>query len=136
MVFFLFRILFVIWDNVVRAYSSQTGEWIRDLEGASTDIVSLQTDPECTKLVYACTSTGQVLSWKWRSGVIDENIQLRLEGARGGGLVHSFHIVDLGDKRPYGLVSWSSRYGTQVQFSLFDLSNGVANEVDFGINLR
>lgn len=96
--------------------------------------MNLQFDPESAKLVYACSSTGQVVSWKWRSGVVNENTQLRI--ATGGGLVHSFHIVDLGDKRPYGLVSWSSRQGSQVQVSLFDLTNGVAQDVKFGINLR
>lgn len=66
-----FRILFVIWDDVVRAYSTQTGEWIRDLEGANAHIVGIQCVPEYPKLVFACTVSGQVLSWKWKSGVVN-----------------------------------------------------------------
>lgn len=66
-----FRILFVIWDDVVRAYSTQTGEWIRDLEGANADIIGVQCVAEYPKLVFACTVTGQVISWKWKSGVVN-----------------------------------------------------------------
>lgn len=118
---------------MVRAYSSQTGEWIRDLEGANAEIVHLQTDPTSPLLVYACTVTGQVVSWKWRSGVVHETIALRFSTA--GALVRSFHIVDLGDKRPYGLAAWSPRAGCPVQCSVFDFGNGVAQDLAFGMNL-
>lgn len=71
---FLFRILFIIWNNIVRAYSAQTGEWIRDLEGATENIVGIQLDVHNHKIVFACTTTGQIVSWKWKSGVVNENI--------------------------------------------------------------
>lgn len=56
----------------MRAYSSQTGEWIRDLEGASAEIVNVQPDPANAKILFACTVEGQVISWKVKSGVVDK----------------------------------------------------------------
>lgn len=67
------RILFIIWDNIVRAYSAQTGEWIRDLEGANGEIINLQVDLHNPKIVIACTERGNIVSWKWKSGVVHEN---------------------------------------------------------------
>lgn len=116
---------------MVRAYSSQTGEWVRDLRGASSEIINLQTDHTNHKLVYACTVDGQVISWKWRSGAVNESTTLQF--ATGGGNVHTFHKLDLGEKHPYGLVSWSARQGCQLKCSVFDLADGADTKFFVGL---
>lgn len=59
---------------MVRVYSTLTGEWIRDLDGPNAQIIGTQYDQQNAKILYACTETGEVVSWKWRSGVVHEKI--------------------------------------------------------------
>ncbi|XP_055589155.1 WD repeat-containing protein 75-like [Uranotaenia lowii] len=63
--------LYVVWDNIVRAFSVATGECIRDYDGEGFEIVGLIIDRFNPKLLYACTRTGELLSWKANSGVLN-----------------------------------------------------------------
>lgn len=110
---------------MVRAYSSQTGEWIRDLDGANAEIVNVQPDAANPKILFACTSTGQIVSWKVKSGVVDRRAQLTGFDAAVTGPVRSFHCVDLGDGRPAALVAWQTQpNGGLIQLGFFDLVLG------------
>lgn len=129
-------ILFIIWDTNIRAYSTSTGEWIRELEGISgKKIVGQQWDPNNPKLLYGCTDAGNIISWKWLSGVVNEKQTLRFmfgSNAR----VESFALLPMKDKRAYGLVSWRGDDNSNVQIGIFDLSNGFRVECILPLKLK
>lgn len=136
---FFFRsrsILFIIWDTNIRAYSTSTGEWIRELEGLSgKKIVGQQWDPENPKLLYGCTDGGNIISWKWESGVVNEKQTLRfLFGSNAR--VESFSLIPMKDKRAYGLISWRGSDSPNVQIGIFDLANGFRVECKFPMKLK
>lgn len=117
---------------MVRAYSSQTGEWIRDLDGADGDIVNVQPDAANPKILFACTVTGQIVAWKVKSGVVDRRAQLA--DAALSGPVRAFHCVDLGDGRTAALVVWQTQpNGGLIQLGFFDLVLGtrISGDVPF-----
>lgn len=128
-------ILFIIWDTNIRAYSSSTGEWIRELEGISgKKIVGQQWDKDNPKLLYGCTDAGNIISWKWESGVVNEKQTLRfLFGSNAR--VESFALVPMKDKRAYGLVTWRGSDSPNVQIGIFDLATGIRVECKFPLQL-
>lgn len=68
----VFRTLFIISANTVRAYSTYTSEWIRDLEEISDPtIVNIQNIPDNPTVLYGCTTDGSIVSWKYLLGTID-----------------------------------------------------------------
>lgn len=71
---FLARIIYVIWGNVVRAYSVQTGELLRDYEGLIDNIVAVHFHPYNSKLLIACSESGEIGFWKWKSGIYHNKI--------------------------------------------------------------
>lgn len=133
---FVCSILFIIWDTNIRAYSTSTGEWVRELEGIKEKkIVGQQWDPENPKLLYGCTDDGNIISWKWESGVVNEKKTLRFmfgSNAR----VESFALIPMNDKRAHGLISWRAGDSPNVQIGIFDLANGIRVECKFPMNLK
>lgn len=132
-IIFFSRILFIIWNEGIRAYSTTTGEWIRDLEGATDKIISQQCDPVNSKHLYACTINGEVISWKWKSGVINERQKLVFQHKNA--LVQTFSLVVMKDNRSYGLVTWRNGGTSKVDVGVFDLSSGQQQEVKIPLKL-
>lgn len=132
--YFFFRVLFIIWNNVIRAFSTTTGEWIRDLEGqANSQVVSVHCHPQNPKLIYACTEAGQLISWKWKSGVINETINLKFETTTV--FVKSFHFINLKYQPTHAFVTWRSSKDAITQLGIFDLSTGTKDDTKQTLNL-
>lgn len=70
---FYFRVIHVIWNNCVQTYSTSTGEWLRDLEGLNEPIIGLAYDNDNSKILLGCTVSGNILRWKWKSGVSEKS---------------------------------------------------------------
>lgn len=114
-----FRLLFVIWTNTVRVYSTSTGEWLRDLEGFNENIVGLEFDLYNPKVLVGCSSSGEVISWKWRSGYIHARGQIKIAT---GSNIGNFHLISLDGTKSHGLIAWSSPTGqTYTQLCYIDL---------------
>lgn len=128
------RILFIIWNKSVRAYSTITGEWIRDLEGPNEKLVGHQCDPLNSKLLYACSQSGEVIAWKWKSGVINSRVKLKLP--QDNVVVGNFVLIEMRDKRSYGLITWRNGGVSTVQIGVFDLADGTLQEVKIPIELK
>lgn len=111
-------------NSNIRAYSTLTGEWIRDLEGISgRKIIGQQCDLRNPKLLYACTEAGDVVSWKWKSGVLHEKIELRFaHGTKP--TVLSFALVPAKGVQLLGLVTWTNNQSKNIKYGLFELSEG------------
>lgn len=122
-------------DANIRAYSSSTGEWIRELEGNGGEtIVGQQWDPNNSKLLYGCTNAGHIISWKWLSGVVNEKQTLRFTFGSNA-RVESFNLIPTKDRRPHGLISWRGDNNPNVQIGIFDLATGFRVDSKFSLNL-
>lgn len=127
---------FIISGSNIRIYSTTTGERIRDLEGIPNNrLISQQIDLHNQKLLYGCTDKGDIISWKWKSGVIHEKQALRFL-AGSFPLVSGFALISLKDERAYGLVTWKAMDSEDFQIGVFDLSNGFQQDLKLPLKLK
>lgn len=117
----------------MRVYQVGTGAWLRDLEKSDQKLVAIEFDRHNSKLLWGCSDNGQVIVWKWRSGVKEKRIQLLFPDAVAGGQtkVHSFHVVpndDMetaeGGSQQIALVSYFDKQSQKVKIETFDLDTG------------
>lgn len=47
---------------------------MRNLEGIEDEIVGLALDLFNPKILIACSSSGEIIQWKWKSGVVAKKI--------------------------------------------------------------
>lgn len=137
-VFFLsFRTLFVVSDDHILVYSTQTGEYVRELEGIpGKKIIAIQVDPNNPKLLYGCTESGDIISWKWKSGVINEKHFLRFRVGSSAAIT-TFVIISMKDAtQTYGLITWRGSNRSKLQIGIFNLLNGLQEEVRIPLKLR
>lgn len=132
-----FRSLFVISDDHVLVYSTQTGEYVRELEGIlGKKIIAIQCDLTNPKLLYGCTETGDIISWKWKSGVINEKHWLRFYVGTNA-LVNSFSLIGMKDAtQTFGLITWRSSNDINMQIGIFNLVNGLQEDVKLPLKLK
>lgn len=138
--------LFVIADDQILVYSTQTGEYVRDLDGVpGKKIIATQCDPNNPKLLYGCTESGDIISWKWKSGVINEKQWLRLlvnSNSNGGeskrtATVTSFTLIEMKDRsQTYGLITWRTTHNFNMQIGIFNLMNGQREDVKLPLELK
>lgn len=76
--------------------------------------------------------TGEVISWKSKSGVINKKQTLRFP-ARSNPVVSTFSLINLSGQT-YGLVTWRAER-SNVQIGIFDLSNGFPQEINLPVEL-
>lgn len=60
--------------NIIRVYSTSTGEWIRDLDEvnrANPTIINIQNMPNSPTILVGCTVAGDIVAWKYKVGTID-----------------------------------------------------------------
>lgn len=130
------RSLFVISDDHILVYSSTTGEYVRELEGISgKKIIGIQCDPNNSKLLYGCTDSGDIISWKWKSGVINEKHYLHLP-TNVSPRVNTFQLIGMKDAtQTCGLITWRQTNRAHVHIGIFNLLNGLQEEIKFSLEL-
>ena len=69
-----YRILFIIWKQTIRAYSAQTGDFVREFEPAQGRITGIALHPDIPYTVIGCISTGYLTFWDCHSGLITSNL--------------------------------------------------------------
>lgn len=67
---FTFRILYVVWKQVIRAYSAHTGDFVKELEPASNKIVGITLSPENPDTIIGCTDNAELVHWNSQNGLI------------------------------------------------------------------
>lgn len=134
---YIFRTLFVISDDHVLVHSTRTGEYVRDLEGiAGKKIIAIQCDVNNPKLLFGCTESGDIISWKWKSGVINEKHFLRFRvGSKA--IVNTFSLIGMKDtSQTFGLVTWREVKANKTQIGIFNLNNGLQEQVKLPLKLK
>lgn len=131
-----FSSLFVISDDHILVYSSTTGEYVRELEGISgRKIIAIQCDPNNAKLLYGCTDCGDIISWKWKSGVINEKRSLHISPVHPP-KINTFSLIPMKDAtQTYGLITWRRTQRDNVQIGIFNLLNGLQEDVKLPLKL-
>lgn len=87
------------------------------------------------KLLYGCTEKGDIISWKWKSGVIHEKQALRFL-ALSNPVVSEFALINLKDERAYGLAIWKPMNKQNYEIGIFDLSNGFQQDLKIRLKLK
>lgn len=132
-----FRALFVVCDDNIRVYSTVTGKFIRGLEGtAGRKIIGQQCDRNNSKLLYGCTESGDIISWKWKSGVVNEKQALRFYGGTKA-TVYTFNLIELQDlSQAYGLITWRTKDSVKIQIGIFNLASGLQEDIQLPLKLE
>lgn len=127
----------MISDDHILVYSTQTGEYVRELEGIpSKKIIAIQCDQNNPKLLYGCTESGDIISWKWKSGVINDKHFLRFR-VGSNAVVSTFAIIGMKDAtQTYGLVTWRESNINNIKVGIFNLINGLQEEVKIPLKLK
>lgn len=137
--------MFVISDDHVLVYSTNTGEYVRDLEGiAGKKIIATQCDPINPKVLFGCTESGDIISWKWTSGIINEKQWLRFHANSNNSssndntvTISSFSLIGMRDpSQRYGLIAWRSVNEMNIQIGVFNLTNGQREDVALPLMLK
>lgn len=122
-----------MWKDTVRVFQVTTGAWLRDLERSEQKLVAIEFDPNNSKLLYGCPENGNVIIWKWRSGVKEKRTQLQFPTRSK---VCSFQLVpnddmDATEHAPHALVTYLDIELQTVKTATFDLESGkLSDEFD------
>ncbi|KAG9433300.1 WD repeat-containing protein 75 [Apis mellifera carnica] len=123
------ELLYIVWKHVIRAYSTQTGDFVKELEPASFRIAGLIVHPENPNLIIACTENGELNFWSCQSGIITKKLKLKFQEEPK---IKTFHIVNYkthkGNELKQVLVTYISKCNTKIYIVLFDLDNGVCTK--------
>lgn len=75
LLFDYFRTLYVACQDSIRLYSAATGELIRELnDNRDGQIVGFNIEPEKKKSLIACTSNGNIITWKLDTYLITNRV--------------------------------------------------------------
>ncbi|XP_076674924.1 WD repeat-containing protein l(2)05287 [Andrena cerasifolii] len=121
--------LYIVWKYVIRAYSTQTGDFVKELEPANHRIAGLIVHPENPNAVIACTEHGELNFWSCQSGIITKKLKLIFQEEPK---IRTFHIVNYktykGNELRQVLVTYISKCNAKIYIALFDLDNGVCTK--------
>ncbi|KOX68688.1 WD repeat-containing protein 75 [Melipona quadrifasciata] len=121
--------LYIVWKHIIRAYSTQTGDFVKELEPASNRIAGLIVHPENPNLIIACTENGELNFWSCQSGIITKKLKLKFQDEPK---IKTFHIVNYkthkGNDFRQVLVTYISKCNAKIYIVLFDLDNGVCTK--------
>ncbi|KAJ8680540.1 hypothetical protein QAD02_016327 [Eretmocerus hayati] len=62
--------LFVVWKQVIRAYSVQTGDFVKELEPAEHKIINIVLSHEAPDTIIGCTDSAELIFWNCQNGLI------------------------------------------------------------------
>lgn len=128
--------MFVRCLTKVQVYATSTGELTRVLDDATAPLISLELDLKQPELLLGCTSTGQVLRWNRRAGVLKKTVSLKLGAPEP--TVLTCHLMNLykGGDTACAFVTTKRRSGDQVNWFVVNTSTGDKIEVNCGLKLK
>lgn len=111
-----------MWKNVVRIYNVSTGEWLRDLEMAPKDLISLEFASGNTKLLIGCCENGEIVIWKWKSGIREKRVQLQIPLTHVRQLTFNLVPNTDSDEEREAIVTFSER--NEFKIGIFNVETG------------
>ncbi|EZA57753.1 WD repeat-containing protein [Ooceraea biroi] len=128
--------LYILWKNVIRVYSTQTGDFVREFEAADYRITGMLIHPDNNNVIIGCTENGELNCWSCQSGIITKKLQLKYE-TNYKIKIRTFHIVKYkmfqGNEVCQALItSLLLRDGRkEIHVALFDIENGTCTKSTF-----
>lgn len=120
----------------VQVFVTTTGELTRELTDATDPLISLELDVKQPELLLGCTITGQILRWHWRTGVLQKNINLKLE--LEGLQILTCNLLNLyqeGDTA-CAFVTAKRKSGEQIMWYVVNTSTGAVVDIKCGLKLK
>ncbi|XP_017043907.2 WD repeat-containing protein 75 [Drosophila ficusphila] len=130
------RFMFVRCLTKVQVYATSTGELTRVLDDATAPLISLELDLKQPELLIGCTSTGELVRWNWRAGVLKKTVSLNL--GSGETTVLTCHLMNLykGGDTACAFVTTKKKSGDQVHWFVVNTSTGETVNVNCGLKLK
>ncbi|XP_017121115.1 WD repeat-containing protein 75 [Drosophila elegans] len=130
------RFMFVRCQTNVQVYATSTGELTRVLDDATAPLISLELDLKQPELLIGCTSTGELVRWNWRAGVLKKTVALKLDS--GDTTVLTCHLMNLykGGDTACAFVTTKRKSGDQVNWFVVNTNTGEKIEVNCGLKLK
>jgi len=127
--------MFVRCLTKVQVYATSTGELTRVLDDATAPLISLELDLKQPDLLIGCTSTGELVRWNWRAGVLKKTVSLTLGP---GDTILTCHLMDLykGGDTACAFVTAKGKAGEQVKWFVVNTSTGEKIDVNCGLKLK
>ncbi|XP_014479883.1 PREDICTED: WD repeat-containing protein 75 isoform X2 [Dinoponera quadriceps] len=118
--------LYVVWKNIIKVCSTQTGDFVREFEPSDYRIAGILVHPDNVHVIIGCTEKGQLDFWSCQSNVITKKLPLKLASEKAK--IKTFHIVKYktfqGNKICQALITHLSECGKKIYVLLFDIENG------------
>ncbi|XP_012257158.2 WD repeat-containing protein 75 [Athalia rosae] len=120
------ELLFVVWKHSLRAYSTRTGDFVREFEGIENKIAGISSHPDNSEIILACSDIGELVFWNCYNGLIIKKIVL--ENQDNKVKVKTFHIINYrlhnGTTAHQVLVTYFLKPKKRIRAILFGLENG------------
>ncbi|XP_016970795.1 WD repeat-containing protein 75 [Drosophila rhopaloa] len=130
------RFMFVRCLTNVQVYATSTGELTRVLDDATAPLISLELDLKKPELLIGCTSTGELVQWNWRAGVLKKTVSLKL--GSGEPTILTCHLMNLykGGDTACAFVTTKKKSGEQVNYFVVNTSTGEKVDINCGLKLK
>ncbi|TDG48678.1 hypothetical protein AWZ03_005007 [Drosophila navojoa] len=130
------RFVFVRCGLKVQVFVTSTGELTRELTDATAPLISLELDVKQPELLLGCTSTGQMLRWHWRTGVLQKNVNIQL-GAEGLQILtcNLLNLYKEGDTA-CAFITAKRKSGEQIVWHVVNTSTGAVIDIQCGLKLK
>lgn len=63
-----------MWKNVIKVYSTQTGDFVREFESCNYRIAGIIIHPDNSNVIVGCTESGELDFWDCLSGIITKKL--------------------------------------------------------------
>ncbi|XP_017082485.2 LOW QUALITY PROTEIN: WD repeat-containing protein 75 [Drosophila eugracilis] len=130
------RFMFVRCLTKVQVYATSTGELTRVLDDATAPLISLELELKHPDQLIGCTSTGELVRWNWRAGVLKKTVPLKL--GPGETTVLTCHLMNLykGSDTACAFVTTKRKSGEQVNWFVVNTTTGEKIQINCGLKLK
>ncbi|XP_015598224.1 WD repeat-containing protein 75 [Cephus cinctus] len=124
------EILYVVWKQVIRAFSTQTGDFVREFESIEGKIAGIASCSHSLSTIIGCSDIGELIFWNCYNGLIIKRYALNITDADI--TVRTFHILNYKTEKDLDvkkvLVTYVVKAFNRIRIVLFDLETGIRIE--------
>ncbi|KAM8716801.1 hypothetical protein ACLKA7_003639 [Drosophila subpalustris] len=131
------RFIFVRCGLKVQVFVTSTGELTRELNDATSPLISMELDVKHPELLLGCTSSGQLLHWHWRTGVLQKSVNLKLGIDKQQ--ILTFNLMNLykgGGDTACAFVTVKRKSGESLSWFVVNTSTGTPIDIVCGLKLK
>lgn len=63
-----------MWKQSIRAYSTRSGDFVREFEGIENKISGISSHPDNDDVILACSDVGELIFWNCYNGLIIKKV--------------------------------------------------------------